>query len=636
MDTSAAGGTGTQRGRWADPGVPALVFLLVIGSYVALSVDVVRTGFGIKGDEATYVAMALSAAYDGDLAYEAEDIDRFYQIYNAGPEGIFLKRGSDGSYRFDGVFPFLHRDTQPDDRPDRLYFGKAYAYSVMAAPFVRVAGLNGLLLFNVVLLAIVVFAAYRFLAAQAAGGLAAGYALGFFGASIVPLYGVWLSSELFNVTCVFLAYFLWFYKEVAPPAEGRLSRWLRSPASNIVAAVLLGTATFSKPPNGILILPPLALALWRRQSRVASLGAVVFTLTVAAGFSVNAGISGEFNYQGGNRRSFYGEFPFERPGDSFEELGLGMTTNTVVVEEPLGPIAFLTLLGNNLRYFLVGRHFGFVPFFFPGVVTLLLFLWRRATQEMWQWAILATVVLCAVGLAVYMPYTWSGGGGPTGNRYFLSIYPALFFITPPLASVAPVVLAWLGGTLFTAHILINPFVSAKQPYLSAERGMQRLLPAELTMVNDLPIVLDASRARVPHASDPTLLLYYLDHNAYRPEPPGIWIVGGRRADIIVRSGPELARVTVTLRSRVANRVRIELGGASQTLELEPDVLKRVTFEPDGVYSRRSWAYFMSVQPEVGFVPRLETPDSRDGRYLGVALTLAPTPVAPGDQDMGGG
>ena len=198
------------------------------------------------------------------------------------------------------------------------------------------------------------------------------------------------------------------------------------------------------------------------------------------------------------------------------------------------------------------------------------------------------------------------------------------------------VLAWLGGTLFTAHILINPFVSAKQPYLSAERGMQRLLPVELTMVNDLPIALDGARSRVPHGSDPTLLLYYLDHNAYRPEPPGIWVVGGRRADIIVRSGPELARVTATLRSRVANRVTIELGGASQTVELEPGVAKRITFEPDGVYSRRSWAYVLSVEPDVGFVPRLVTPDSRDGRYLGVAVTLAATPVVRGDQETGGG
>ena len=50
-----------------DPGLLVALALLWVGSAVALSIDVPRTGFGIKGDEATYVAMALSVAYDGDL-----------------------------------------------------------------------------------------------------------------------------------------------------------------------------------------------------------------------------------------------------------------------------------------------------------------------------------------------------------------------------------------------------------------------------------------------------------------------------------------------------------------------------------------------------------------------------------------
>ena len=67
--------------------------LLVVALAAALSVDVVKTGFGIKGDEATYVSMALSVAYDHDLTYERRDLDRFYGLYRSGPDGIFLKRG---------------------------------------------------------------------------------------------------------------------------------------------------------------------------------------------------------------------------------------------------------------------------------------------------------------------------------------------------------------------------------------------------------------------------------------------------------------------------------------------------------------------------------------------------------------
>src|SRR6266446_4881424 len=109
----------------------------------AISVDVVRTGSGIKGDEATYVGMALSMAYDRDLAYERGDLERFWGLYQRGPEGIFLKRGKQMRVRVDLSPPFLHVRRLPDPRTDRLYFGKAFIYSVAAAPFVRLLGMNG-------------------------------------------------------------------------------------------------------------------------------------------------------------------------------------------------------------------------------------------------------------------------------------------------------------------------------------------------------------------------------------------------------------------------------------------------------------------------------------------------------------
>src|SRR3954471_21726309 len=110
--------------------------LLVIALAAALSVDVVKTGFGLKGDEATYVAMALSLAYDHDLTYERRDLDRFVGIYRSGPEGIFLKRGERMRIRFRASPPFVTIAHLPDLRTDRLYFGKALIYPAIAAPFV--------------------------------------------------------------------------------------------------------------------------------------------------------------------------------------------------------------------------------------------------------------------------------------------------------------------------------------------------------------------------------------------------------------------------------------------------------------------------------------------------------------------
>ena len=35
-------------------------------------------------------------------------------------------------------------------------------------------------------------------------------------------------------------------------------------------------------------------------------------------------------------------------------------------------------------------------------------------------------------LLLLTPFTYSGGGGPVGNRYFLSFYPLFLFLTPAL------------------------------------------------------------------------------------------------------------------------------------------------------------------------------------------------------------
>ena len=601
---TAVGDAGASPGRGVDPGPLAIGLLLLVAACTALSVDVVRTAYGVKGDEATYVAMAFSVAYDGDLVYESRDIARLHEVYEGGPSGIFLKRG--GGARAGR---------------DRLYFGKAYIYSVLAAPFVRIAGLNGMLLFQVVLLGGMVLAAYVFLVARSSQAVAVFAALGFFGVSIVPLHAVYLSSDIFNAACVTFAYFCWCYKEVAPPRRGRWTAWLWRPTSDVVAAVLLGLATFSKPSHALLVAPAVMLAAGRGRLRHGALIAAVFVAVVTASFALNAAVAGELNYQGGDRKTFYGTYPFERPGATFDNRGISMTTNDV--DEEAWRVGFLSLMPRNLGYFLVGRHFGLLPFFFPGVVAIWLFLAARRERLSWQWCTLGAVALSVVVLSGTMPYTWSGGGGPPGNRYFLSIYPVLLFLTPPLASFVPAVVAWAGGAAFIAHFLMNPFVAAKQPYLSPERGLLRALPVELTMIDDLPIALDRSRHRLAYRSDPDLLLSLLDRNVYRSGQLDLWVAGKSRTDIVVRSGECLSSMAVTLRSPVANRVTVRFGGDEATTDLNPGVGARVVLAPSGLYVRGRWAYLLSVRTGAGFVPSLHAPGSRDQRCLGAVLARPP-------------
>ncbi len=236
--------------------------LLVVTLAGAMSVDVVKTGYGVKSDEATYVAMALSLAYDHDVSYERKDLQRYYGLYRFGPDGIFLKRGKQLKLRVNSTPPFVHLVHLPDPRTDRLYFGKALLYPLVAAPFVRLLGLNGLLVLHVLLLFGVCACGYTFLAARSRPGASLAYALAFVGASCVPVYAVFLAPEIFNFALVFYAYFLWLYKEVAP---GRGWSVLRGAGSDIAAAILIGAATYSKPSHALLIAPIVLLPLWRKR-----------------------------------------------------------------------------------------------------------------------------------------------------------------------------------------------------------------------------------------------------------------------------------------------------------------------------------------------------------------------------------
>ena len=92
--------------------------------------------------------------------------------------------------------------------------------------------------------------------------------------------------------------------------------------------------------------------------------------------------------------------------------------------------ALLEVFPHNVGYFLFGRHTGFAVYFLPGLMAILLFLAATRDRAMWQWLTLAAGVITAVVLLIYMPFTWSGGGGPVGNRYFLGTYGVFLFLVP--------------------------------------------------------------------------------------------------------------------------------------------------------------------------------------------------------------
>ena len=496
----------------------------------------------------------------------------------------------------------------------------------MAAPFVRALGLNGFLVLHVLLLFGVCVCGYTFLAARSAPAPSLIFTLAFVGATCVPVYAVFLAPEILHFSMIFFAYFLWLYKEVKPDAPA----WLRGRGSDVVAVILLGAATYSKPPNHALLVAPLVFWFWWRRKWLDGLLVGAVSVAVAgAFFGLTAMNAGEFNYQGGDRKTFYAAFPFDGSKDSvWDRKGTEMSTNDSDADSVLQD--FPNRFRHNVEYFLIGRHFGFVPYFFPGALAIVLWLFSAERRQPWRVLICLAVVGSAVGLLVFAPFTWSGGGGPTGNRYIVGVYAAIFFLTPPMASSAPAILAWIGGALFTAKMLVNPFVVAKSPYLTTERGFARWLPVEITMANDLPIMLiEGPRA---HSWFNDVLLYFLDEHAYPPEAidaeghTGVWIAGDGRADIVMRSDWRIDHLRMTVESRVPTAFIVSAGAAEMRVPLTPDTPVTFDLPTSGVRDFTSYAYLLSARSTEGFTEHLRNPESKDNRNLGVLMRFTAIPA----------
>ena len=640
--------TETTSGPAWRPGAVAAAALGIVLIALAASIDLPRNGDGIaafKGDEATYYSLAHSLARDFDFTFERQDLIRVWEEFSGGPDGIFLKRGKTVQIRRSVHFPYVRRVKQDDPVRSRLYYSKSFIYPLVAAPFVRVFGTKGFFVLHAVLLTLDFFVVYLFVAARGSSSRASlAYAAVFLGASIVPLYFVWITPELFNVSLVLYALFLWSYKEAASGATAPGDAFLRSRASDYVAAAIIGVLIFSKPPHAILLGPMVVLAATRRQWWRAAVVSLTAGVVAASLFTANSAITGEFNYQGGDRKTFYGRsgFPFANTWETFESIGAVRGRDTVMVGDVLVNSHSFTVFRYNLVYYAVGRSGGLVPYFFPGVLSALLFL-LRGNRRLWQWLVAATIAGAIIGMLLVWPFTYSGGGGPVGNRYFLSFYPLFLLLTPPLSGLGAAVLALTIGALFTSKILLNPLYASFNPGDHMKSGPLRWLPLELTLINDLPVAAHADRMKQELGGDPPVLAYFPDDNAFNREPDaGFWVRGQSEAEVILRAPvvniggglfvtKAITRLAIELQNNpFADRVTVSTGRESRTLEMKPDEAARVDLAVRaGVPYRRdeqptSYLYVVTIRTTSGTVPFLMAPGvTPDSRFLGVRVHIVP-------------
>jgi hypothetical protein len=584
--------------------------LVVLASVV---VDLPKLSEGrFWSDGATYHAMAGSLAFDGDLDFGAEDLARVRASYPGGPQGVFLKRvGGD------------------PDRP-RLVYAKALVYPAAAAPLVRVLGVDrGLLVLNALLFVLAVWLGYAELRRGSGAGTAAAGAVAILAGGVVPVYLLWETPEIFNLALATVGLVAW--------RRGR----------PITAAALLGLAAYSKPPNLALALPlllePLVTAGAARSKRVveaARRGAVVAAV-VACGFGVTWLATGEPNYQGGERKTFYDRYPFD-PGVTFESAGVWMTTDHLgplvagrdedVQTSRVAPARAAEELRRsfwlNLGYFWVGRFAGALPYF-PGVAAAGLLFLLVGPRERHGWLALLALCLSWLGYILVIPDNWYGGGGTIGNRYFLNLVPLGLLLLPRgRGGWAAAAAAALGAALL-APVLASPVHHSLRPGEHATRAAFRVLPAEITMLGDLSVFADVWRkrrpynapggdpARRPPGAPPSYFLWFPDDGTFGQETSfdqeGFWLRGGESAEVALQALAPPARIRLVVTAGPAGDiVTVRLGRERQRLVLPPLKTQEIAFASP----RAALGYYGTSLYLLRFGSRFGGTTERDKRTLG--------------------
>jgi hypothetical protein len=630
----------SDRGAWA---VLAGVGALLVG--VALGTDLARLSKGeFWGDGATYYLMAHSLAEDFDLRYEARDLLRARREFKAGPQGLFLKRAHGGlAFDRDAGFPWMRRVTIEEPR---LYFAKAFAYPVVAAPFVRVFGTRGLVVTNALALALVVGLAYGTLRRrEAAPGPALAASLSLTLATVAPLYLLWPTPEVFVLAVV--------AGGLAAGSRGR----------PMLAAVLFGIAAYSKPPNVLLAIPlvvapllpgpeawPATSEVWRGVRESLRRGLVLVATAVAL-YGLNAAVTGEMNYQGGERKTFYARFPLEAHQVTFDNTGFWMTTNQVgpLVEgrddaaatARTGPARAAAELRwsflYNVVYFWIGRFGGVLGYFMPAAWAVALFL-LAGPRDREGWLALLAFVASWLAYLWIIPDNWYGGGGTVGNRYFLSFLPLVFFLVPRGRAWLVAVAGVVGLAVFVGPILRSPIRHSLRPGDHALAPAFRALPAELTMLNDLGVFSDLWRKKQPYGfvgepngppADPdAYFLYFTDDGTFGREVydgrTGFWLRAGEPAEVILRAFDRapVHQVRVRLTGGIGGEVTARLGGSSERLRLAPgEVREAVLPAPRGFPYYDTYLYVLSFRSEG------QAGERPDGRSAFVELILDVGPLA---------
>jgi hypothetical protein len=394
-------------------------------------------------------------------------------------------------------------------------------------------------------------------------------------ASVAFAYVFWGESDLFLFAAVAAGFALvyWgdrrYWKKGDPPPQvyqGEDTEPSRALLLRCLGAgALLGVAAVYRPVYLTLLIPAF-VAAWETHSgrRGRALSGLLLGAMAVAGLSMGIQwiAGGDATGYGGQRQGIYAHetypevaYPAARWSEQVQHEGNASWLQADAVR----PDFNLRLAGWNAVHFLVGRNVGILPYFLPLLLGFLAFRPDRG-----RWAIPFAVGAAALAFLLLRPFNFYGGG-PLGNRYFLPLYPALWFLAArPARSV------WAPVVALLASPFLQPLWQNPTAYPIAETGdyrmvsplAQRWLPYETTQ---------ASAPGQQVAIGNGLWLRLLDHTVW-PAGKGdaLRIVAGAPARLLLGSPKPLKGLDVEL----------DKNGPSRLL-VSDNELRPVLLEPNG-------------------------------------------------------
>jgi hypothetical protein len=546
MDLMDWKGRPLETASWS---VLALFLLLTLIGAARLD----RASLPLLGDEATYAMQASSLVHDLDLTYTRQDYDRFVAAWGQPPEGLILQ-------------------SRPGSQ--RLVYAKPPLYALVIAPFAAAAPVRGPVVANALMLAAAALLAARALGQRIGAVAAPLWVTTFLFASVAFAYVYWGESDLFLFAAVASGFSLVYWgdrrysrKVSAPPQvyqgedteapRGFLFRWLG-------AGALLGVAAVYRPVYLTLFLPAL-LAAWESppDRRRRAVGGLVLGAAAVAALSMGLQwmAGGDPTGYGGQRQGIYAQEAFPEVGapaggwaERVEKEGNASWMQAEAVRPWLDP----RLAGWNIVYFLLGQNFGILPYFLPLVLGFLAF-----QRDRGRWAIPLAVGAAALAFLLLRPFNFTGGGA-LANRYFLPLYPALWFM-----AARPVRAVWAPLVALAASPFLGPLWAHPAAYPMEGKGDYRIVSPQARKW--LPYETTQSTAPGEQVAVAGLWVRLLNHNVWvAADGKSLRLIGGSTADLLIGTRRPLKALYVELDEHAPSRLKVG------EKELRPVLLK-----PDG-------------------------------------------------------